>query len=117
MSVTAPARRGRPAMHTAVASCSCRCDRSAAVAICQYGCGVENGEANRVRGESLQRYIDARLGLAELTSVVALATRAEVRAGTISEWWTKGKEPDLSTLRKVARALRVPVGDLVAAYE
>ncbi len=104
-------------MRSAVASCSCRWNHSAVVATCQYGSSVDDSSGNLTRGKALQRYIEARLGLAGLTSVVALATRAGVRPGTISEWWAKGKEPDLSTLRKVAGGLRVPVADLVSAYE
>lgn len=92
---------------------SYRCDDTPAVAIRQYPCGVDQKE----RGERLRAYLQDRLSRAGASSVTNLATIAGARGNTLSEWWTVGKEPDLDSLRRLARALRVPVFELVAAYE
>jgi len=71
----------------------------------------------KARGAALRVYLAARLPVAGVRSVTALARMAGIQPTTATSWWTKGYVPDSASLRLLADALGVDVSELMAAYE
>jgi len=71
----------------------------------------------QARGVALRSYLQAHLPQPDLGSVSALARRAGLRPSTVTAWWGRGTVPDHRSLERLAEALGLPVGSLVAAYE
>lgn len=68
-------------------------------------------------GSALKRAIRVARARSEYTSDMALAIAAGVHYDTLMNWYADRTTPRPAEVRKVARVLGIPYGDLMAAYE
>lgn len=76
-----------------------------------------NPEATTGGGRALKIAIHTARARAEITSDSALALKAGVHYDTLMNWYSERTTPRPHELSKVARALDVPLNDLMAAWE
>jgi transcriptional regulator with XRE-family HTH domain len=71
----------------------------------------------RKAGERLKQAIHVERERVGITSDSELAVRADVHYDTFMNWFSGKTTPRPFQVRKVAEVLKVPYGDLLAAYE
>lgn len=68
-------------------------------------------------GQALKQAIHVARARTDMTSDMALATRAGVHYDTLMNWFGNRTVPRPHEVSKIARALNVPMADLLAAWE
>jgi hypothetical protein len=73
-------------------------------------------DPKREAGKRLKLYVQDRMGMVGIATLVALAEEADVAYDTLHAWF-RGRPPTARAGGKVALTLGVTYSDLLAAYE